>query len=140
MALADPDATLLHRLSRAARLRTAWLAAREEAEQVFMETYRHPDFSRPRGMTRAGRVEFDALAARTGYRAAADRAGRLRDLYVKAGSRAFTLRAKTMAGLAAKLRLAEAIARDGGEGDATGSELEWLDLAVADLEHRIRKS
>ncbi len=140
MALADPDATLLRRLNRTAHLRAAWLVAREEAEHLFMATYRHPDFSRPRGMTRAGRAEFEALAARTGYRAAADRAGRLHDLYVRAGSRAFGLPAKTAADLAAKLRLAAAIARDGGEADAVGYELGWLDLAVSDLERRIRKA
>ncbi len=130
----EPDATLLRRLDRAARLRGAWHAARDEAGRLFMATYRHPEFSRPRGMTRAGCAEFDRLAARTGYRAAADRAGRLYDLYVRAATRAFALPAKGGAGLAAKLRLAAAIARDGGEGGATDEELDWFDLAVTDLE------
>lgn len=117
-------------------MRVAWHAAREEADRLFMATYRHPDFSRPRGITRAGRVEFDALAARTGFRAAADRAGRLHDLYIKAGTRAFALPARRLSGLAAKLSQAAEIARDGGEGGA-GYELGWFDLAIADLERQV---
>jgi len=102
-----------------------------------MATYMHPEFSRPRGMTCAGRAEFDALAARTGYRTVADRAGRLYDLYVRAATRAFALPAEQGAGLAAKLRLAAAVARDGGEGGATDEELDWFDLAITDLERRV---
>jgi hypothetical protein len=133
----DSDAALLRRLGRAARLRAAWHAAREAAGRLFMATYNHPDFSRPRGMTRAGRAEFDRLAARTGFRAAADRAGRIYDLCVRAATRAFALPTKDWAGLAAKLRRAAAIARDAGQGGATDEEQDWFDLAVADLERRV---
>jgi hypothetical protein len=133
MALADPDATLLRRLNRTAQLRAAWHAAREEAERLFMATYRHPDFSRPRGITSAGRAEFEALAARTGYRAAADRAGRLHDLYVSAGTRAFGLPASTLSGAASKLRLAAVIAGDVAEQGVTDLEPDWLNLALGDL-------
>lgn len=130
----DTDARLLHRLSRTTRLRAAWLAAREEAGELLMKTYRHPDFSRPRGLSRAGCAEFDALAARTGYRAAADRAVRLHGLYAAAGGRAFALPAGTVPGLAAKLRLAAAWTRENAERVGVDDEPDWFAPALADLE------
>lgn len=133
----DPDDGLLRRLAEVERCWAAFVEAREETDRLFRVTYNHPEFRRPWRMSKAGRLGFDAVARRTGYRAAADRSTRLHDLYLEKARMAFAMPAHGLPGVAAKIRFGVAVARDGFIGAFADNEFEWLDLAIDDFERLI---
>jgi hypothetical protein len=110
----------------AERRRAAYLAADELTDRLFLVTYRHPEFNRPKAYTDAAGAEFAVLAERTGHRAAAERSERCWDRYQRAMHAAFEPPAASLAGLCAKLTLGATVARAGGQ------RFEWLDRALAD--------
>ena len=137
-AAGDPDAELFRRLAAADRGWDAFLAARALAERLFKATYYHPAFARPPAAGAAGRAAFDALAERTGYRAAADRCLRQQARYLAAARHAFDLPARGLPGIAAKLRFGVAVARDGADGSYETDMFEWFDRALDDFERLTR--
>ena len=131
---AEADAELFRRLAAAGHCWAEFLESREVSERLFEDTYHHPEFSHPLGISKTGKAEFDALAERTGYRAAADRCTRLHDRYLETARGAFDLPARGLPGIAAKMRFGVAVARDGMTCSFADNEFEWFDLALDDFE------
>ena len=130
----ESDAELLCRIETAKRFWEGFVAAKEISERLLRVTWHHMGCANTTRFSVTDRVKFNKLADQLSYRDAADYCERLHEQYGEAMDEAFSIPANTLRGFYAKLKFASERARAGDTAAYLGTEFEWLDFAIADLE------
>ena len=130
----DLDAELFRRIATAKRRWADFVATRETSEHLYRVTCHHTGCSSTIALSVVNRVRFNKLADETGYREAANNCEQTHELYGEAMDKAFATPACTVQGLSVKMKFAAERAQVGDMAAYLGSEFEWLDIAMADLE------
>jgi hypothetical protein len=135
----DLDAELFCRIAAAKQCWADFLAAKKISDRLYMVTWLHMDCPETRKLSVAVRVKFSALAVRIGYRDAANHCEWLHELYGLAMEEVFCSPARTLRGFCEKVRFATERARVGRSAAFLGTEFEWLDFTIADLERLVEE-
>lgn len=135
----DPDAELFRLIAAAKRRWADFVVACENRDRLYRLTGIHPDCPKSRKFSVAERVRFNKLADRIGYPDAANHCEWLHELYGLAMDEVFCSPARTLRGFCEKVRFATERARVGRSAAFLGTEFEWLDFTIADLERLVEE-
>lgn len=135
----DLDAELFCRIATAKRRWADFVVAWENRDRLYRLTGIHPDCPKSRKFSVAERVRFNKLADRIGYPDAANHCEWLHELYGLAMDEVFCSPARTLRGFCEKVRFATERARVGRSAAFLGTEFEWLDFTIADLERLVEE-
>lgn len=130
---AGPDAELLRRIGLAARFRADYMVASDTRKSLLDALRDHPEYRALKPDSPAARRKYRELARSTGYEAADLHCRKLFSRYDKAVRAVMPFRARTVAGVRAKLRLGRHAARRGEGRIYAYGDYEWLKFALADL-------
>ena len=130
----ESDAVLLSRIETAKQCWEDFVVAKENSERLLRATWHHMGCANTTRFSAADRVKFNKLAGQLGYRDAANHCERLHEQYGEAMDEAFGTPANTLRGHCAKMKFASERAQVGDTAAYLGTEFEWLDFALADLE------
>ncbi len=135
----DPDAELFRRIASAKQCWADFLAAKEISDRLYRMVLYQMDCPITTGLAMASRVKFNDLCRQSGYIDAANHCEWLHELYGLAMDEVFCSPARTLRGFCEKIKFATERARVGRSAAFLGTEFEWLDFAIADLERLVEE-